>query len=223
MKTSLSLLPFLCLLKLPLMAQVTVVAQPGEVTPATAARLLDPLAAQRQLLIAPKVEAIPVPAPAPGEVVKTTKTTTTVETPGLPTRVYESQRSVVVVENQNQTWELPYVTLPVLFVRETAELLDADSRSSLEQMAGVIKTVIAAEPGALFDIEGHTSTDGLAELNAALSLARAQRVYDELTMRYGVPAAVLRVHGYGSSYAQHPQGTEPEMQLDRRVLIVRTK
>lgn len=221
MKTSLSLLPVLCLLKLPLMAQVTVVAQPGEVTPATAARLLDPLAAQRQLLIAPKVEVIP--APAPGEVVKTTKTTTTVETPGLPTRVYESQRSVVVVENQNQTWELPYVALPVLFVRETAELLDADSRSSLEQMAGVIKTVSAAEPGALFDIEGHTSTDGTAELNAALSLARAQRVYDELTTRYGVPAAVLRVHGYGSSYAQHPQGTEAELQLDRRVLIVRTK
>lgn len=221
MKTSLPLLPVLCLLKLPLMAQVTVVAQPGEVTPATAARLLDPLAAQRQLLIAPKVEVIP--APSPGEVVKTTKTTTTVETPGLPTRVYESQRSVVVVENQNQSWELPYVTLPVLFVRETAELLDAGSRSSLEQMAGVIKTVIAAEPGALFDIEGHTSTDGPAELNAALSLARAQRVYDELTMRHGVPAAVLRVHGYGSSYAQHPQGTEPELQLDRRVLIVRTK
>lgn len=221
MKTSLSLLPVLCLLKLPLMAQVTVVAQPGEVTPATAARLLDPLAAQRHLLIAPKVEVIP--APAPGEVVKTTKTTTTVETPGLPTRVYESQRSVVVVENQNQTWELPYVALPVLFVRETAELLDADSRSSLEQMAGVIKTVSAAEPGALFDIEGHTSTDGTAELNAALSLARAQRVYDELTTRYGVPAAVLRVHGYGSSYAQHPQGTEAELQLDRRVLIVRTK
>lgn len=221
MKTPLSLLPALCLLKLPLMAQVTVVAQPGEVTPATAARLLDPLAAQRQLLIAPKVEVIP--APAPGAVVKTTKTTTTVETPGLPTRVYESQRSVVVVENENQTWELPYVTLPVLFVRETAELLDADSRSSLEQMAGVIKTVTAAEHEALFDIEGHTSTDGTAELNAALSLARARRVYDELTMRYGVPAAVLRVHGYGASYAQHPQGTEPEMQLDRRVLIVRTK
>lgn len=221
MKTYLSLLPVLCLLKLPLLAQVTVVAQPGEVTPATAARLLDPLAAQRQLLIAPKVEVIT--APAPGEVVKTTKTTTTVETPGLPKRVYESQRNVVLVENQNQTWELPYVTLPVLFVRETAELLDADSRSSLEQMAGVIKTVSAAEPGALFDIEGHTSTEGTAELNAALSLARAQRVYDELTMRYGVPAAVLRVHGYGSSYAHHPQGTEAELQLDRRVLVVRTK
>lgn len=221
MKTSLSLLPALCLLKLPLLAQVTVVAQPGEVTPATAARLLDPLAAQRQLLIAPKVEVIPTPAP--GEVVKTTKTTTTLETPGLPTRVYESQRSVVLVENQNQTWELPYVTLPVLFVRETAELLDADSRSSLEQMAGVIKTVSAAEPGALFDIEGHTSTDGTAELNAALSLARAQRVFDELTTHYGIPAAVLRVHGYGASYAQHPQGTEAEMQLDRRVLVVSTK
>ncbi len=221
MKTFLSLLPVFCLIELPLMSQVTVVAQSGEVTPSTAARLLDPLAAQRQLLIAPKVEAIP--APVSGKVVKTTTATTTVETPGQPTRVYESERSVVVVENQNQTWELPYVALPVLFVRETAELLDAESRSTLEQMASVIKTVSAAEPNALFDIEGHTSTDGTPELNAKLSLARAQRVSDELTVRYGVSASVLRVHGYGASYAMHPQGTESEMQMDRRVLIVRTK
>jgi len=221
MKTLFSLLPALCLFELPLMAQVTVVAQPGEITPATAARLLDPLAAQRQLLIAPKVEV--VPAPVPGKVLETTKTTTTVETPGLPTRVYESERSVVMVENQNQTWELPYVTLPVLFVRETSELLDAASRSAVEQMASVIKTVSAAEPDALFDIEGHTSTDGAADFNAALSLARAQRVFDELTLRYGVPAGVLRVRGYGASYAMHPRGNETERQLDRRVLVVRTK
>lgn len=222
MKTFLSLIPALCLIELPLQAQVAgEIVQSGEIPPSTAARLLDPLAAQRQLLIAPKVGEIAVPAP--GKVVKTTKTTTTVETPGQPTRVYETERSVVVVENQNQAWELPYVTLPVLFVRETADLLDAESRATLEQMAGVIKTVSAAEPDALFDIEGHTSAEGTAEVNNTLSLARAQRVYDELTMRYGVPASVLRVHGYGSSYAMHPQGTEPEMQLDRRVLIVRTK
>lgn len=203
-------------------------------------RVVDPVVVQRQLLVAPKVVVLqpegtagvpvapavvvtPAPAPVPGEVLKTTKTTTTVETPGRPTRIYETERNVVVVEDGNQKRELPYVTVPVLFVKETAELLDAESRSALEQMAGVIRMVIAAEPTAVFDVEGHTSIEGLPEFNNQLSAARAQRVYDELTQRYGVPPAVLSAHGYGSTYARYPQGTEPELQLDRRVLIVRTR
>ena len=145
------------------------------------------------------------------------------ETPGRPTRVYQTQCCVVTVRDHDQAWELPYVTLPVLFVRETADLLDADSLSTLEQTASVIQTVCAAEPAALFDIEGHTGSEGTPEINIKLSLARAQRVFDELTQRYGVSASVLRVHGYGAAYALQPNGTEAEMQLDRRVLIVRTK
>lgn len=155
--------------------------------------------------------------------VKRTETIMTVKSPGHPPRVCDTQLSVILVEAQNEIRELPYVTLPVLFVRETAELLDAESRSSLEQMAAVIKTVAAAEPSALFDIEGHTSSNGAPEFNFVLSGARAQRVYDELTFRYGVPANVLRVNGYGAIYAIHPRGTEEEMQADRRLLIERTK
>ncbi|WP_395744810.1 OmpA family protein [Prosthecobacter sp.] len=226
MKTSLLLLFSLGFAQVQLRAQA--VAAPTTAVPAVTVRTLDPLAAQRQLLITPK--SVPLPASAvppvtapPQPVVKTTKTTTTVETPGLPPRVYQSERSVVVVGDQNQTRELPYVTLPVLFVQGTADLLDAESRSALEQIANVIKTVIAAEPTAMFDIEGHTSTDGLPDFNTALSVARAQRVYDELTLRYGVPATVLSAHGYGSSYAMFPNGTEPQLQLDRRVLVVRTR
>ena len=81
----------------------------------------------------------------------------------------------------------------------------------------------ATEPNALFDIEGHTSAEGTPEVNSTLSLDMAKRVFDDLTLRYGVSDSVLRVHGYGASYAIHPHGTEPEMQLDLRVLIVRTK
>lgn len=43
--------------------------------------------------------------------------------------MYETPRSVILVEEQNEIRELPYVALPVLFVRETAELLDAESFS----------------------------------------------------------------------------------------------
>jgi outer membrane protein OmpA-like peptidoglycan-associated protein len=231
MKLHLHLLPALGLLQLPLHAQVTVVAPPPApgvvvvrgVRPGV--RVLDPVAVRSQLSQAPRAVIVPTPpasivvAAPPVEVVKTTKTTTVVDTPGRPLRVYNSERSVVVVENR----ELPYVTIPVLFVKETAELLDAESRASLEQVAAVILEVSKTEPGTLFDIEGHTSTDGTDEFNMNLSAARAQRVYQELTQRYGVPATALSAHGYGESFPTYPNGTEDEMQQDRRVLVVRTK
>ena len=115
------------------------------------------------------------------------------------------------------------MTVPVLFVKETAELLDAESASALEETSTAIKEVIQTEPKAKFDIEGHTSTDGTDEFNMSLSAARAKRVYDELTQRYGVPPATLSAHGYGENYPAYPNGTEEQMQLDRRVLVVRTE
>ena len=231
MKSYLYLLPVLCLVQGTSHAQVTVVtpAPPPRAVIVQAARPLDPGVVRRQLSLAPRVVIVPTPpastvvAPPPVEIVKTTKTTTVVDTPGRPRRVYNSERSVVVVEDQGQSRELTYVTLPVLFVKETAELLDAESRGALEQVAGVILEVSKTEAGALFDIEGHTSTDGTDEFNVTLSAARAQRVYDELTRNYGVPASALSAHGYGENFPMYPNGSEEQMQQDRRVLVVRTK
>lgn len=240
MKSHLFLTAGIILTQLPLSAQVTVVPAPPpapggtvvEVVPAPRApvvRVLDPVVVRRQLSLAPRAVAVPEAPPVPKvvapstEIVKTTKTTTVVDTPGRPRRVYNSERSVVIVQEKEQSRELPYVTLPVLFVKETAELLDAESRAALEQVASVILEVSKSEPGVVFDIEGHTSTDGTDEFNIALSAARSQRVYDELTKRYGVPATVLSAHGYGESFPAFPAGTEEQMQQDRRVLVVRTK
>jgi outer membrane protein OmpA-like peptidoglycan-associated protein len=231
MKSYPLLLSALALVPLALQAQVTVVpATPVPVgTVIEVARPLDPVVVRRQMSLAPKVVIVPTPgaatvvSPAPGEVVKTTKTTTVVDTPGRPRRVYNSERSVVIVEDQNQSRELTYVTLPVLFVKETADLLDAESRSAIEQVAGVILEVAKTAPTAVFDIEGHTSTDGTDEYNIALSASRARRVYEELTQRYGVPATALSAHGYGESFPMFPSGTEAQMQQDRRVLLVRTQ
>lgn len=236
MKTPLFLLSAFCLAQIPLHAQVTVVTpspapagvvvvqQPSAVVvqqpSSIVVRTLDPVIIQRQLSLAPKLVIVTPPAPS---AVKTTKTTTVVDTPGHPRRVYNSERSVVLVEDQGQSRELPYVTLPVLFVKETSELLDDESRNALQQVAGVILAISKTEVGTVFDIEGHTSTDGTDEFNVSLSAARAQRVYDELTQRYGVPASVLSAHGYGESFPMYPQGNEAEMQQDRRVLVVRTK
>ncbi len=225
MKSTLLLLPAFCLAQLSLNAQVTVVSPPATTTVVVQqVAPLDAVVVQRQLSTAPKVVIVQAPAPTTNEaVIKTTKTTTTVDTPGKPLRVYNSERSVVVVEDQNQVREMPYVTLPVLFVKETADLLDAESRAALQEMAGVMNAVAKNEPTALFDIEGHTSVEGTDEFNMTLSAARAKRVYDELTAHYGVPATVLSAHGYGEMFPMYPTGTEAQLQQDRRVLVVRTK
>lgn len=224
MKHPLLVLTAISLFQLPLHAQVTVVTPVQAAPSVVVVRTLDPVVVQRQLSLPPKAVIVtPAPAPAPGTALKTTRTTTVVETPGQPTRVYNSERNVVIVEDQGQSRELPYVTLPVLFVKETNELLDSESRSALQEVANVIFAVSKAEPNTQFDIEGHTSTDGTNEFNLALSGARAQRVFDELTQTYGVPASVLSAHGYGENFPMYPQGNEDEMQQDRRVLVVRTK
>lgn len=211
-----------------LYAQVTVVPAPVTAQPVVeevrpAARVLDATEAQRQLSTAPQVIVVPAPATPPADTVQTTRTTTVVETEGRPARVYNSERRVVIVEDQGQRRELPYVTLPVLFVKETAELLDDQSRKALEQIAGVILAISKTEAGTVFDIEGHTSTDGADDFNLNLSAARAKRVYDELTKTYGVPETVLSAHGYGEKFPVYPNGNEEQLQLDRRVLVVRTK
>jgi outer membrane protein OmpA-like peptidoglycan-associated protein len=157
--------------------------------------------------------------PAPGSVVETTETTTVVEIPGLPPRVYIEERNVVLVEGR----ELHYLTIPVLFVKETDDLLDVESRQAIEETAAAIRDVIAADPTARFDIEGHTSTEGTDEFNMELSAKRARRVYDELTQRYQIPAEVLTAHGYGENFPRYPDGTEEQRMHDRRVLVVRVK
>lgn len=235
MKSHLLIVPALFLSQLPVTAQVpgSVVVQEARPTvtitttgPATQQpqNPLDSSIVRQRLSIAPR----PVVASSTTTVqvptaVKTIKTTTVVDTPGQPKRVYSSERNVVIVEDQQQTRELSYVTVPVLFVKDTAELLDDKSAAALQQMAGVILEVSGANPQAVFDIEGHTSTEGTAEHNLTLSADRAQRVYNELTQRYSVPTTVLSAHGYGETYPAHPNGTEDELQLDRRVLLVRTK
>ncbi len=175
----------------------------------------DPAFARRHLLVEPR--AVVVPEHPPGTVVETTVTKDYVDVPGQPRRVYNVERNVVIVEGK----ELPYITVPVLFEKETAKLLDSESRVALEETAAAILEVLKTQPTAVFDIEGHTSTDGTNEFNITLSGDRARRVHQELTQRYTVPAAALSAHGYGEMFPTFPEGTEEQMVQDRRVLVVR--
>ncbi len=178
-------------------------------------RTLDREVVQKQLSLPPRTVVVETVQAAPVETVTVVQTS-------QPRRVYNMERNVVVIEEQGQTRELNYVTLPVLFEVETNDLLDEESRVALEQVAQVILAVSQENPGTRFDIEGHTSTEGTDEYNMALSAARAKRVFDELTQRYNIPASLLTAHGYGENYPMFPKGTEDQMQMDRRVLVVRT-
>ena len=173
----------------------------------------DPAFARRHLLVVPR-DAVVHP---PGTVVETTVTKDYVDVPGQPRRVYNVERNVVIVEGK----ELPYITIPVLFEKETAKLLDVESRVALEETAAAILEVLKTQPTAVFDIEGHTSTDGTNEFNLTLSADRARRTHQELTQRYLVPTAALSAHGYGEMFPTFPEGTEEQMVQDRRVLVVR--
>ena len=219
MKPTLLLFAILCIQQSPLSAQGVIRPAPGQtvVIEEVKTRTLDPVVVRRQLSIAPRVVVVETPAPVLG----------TVPVPSAAAiekynRVYNVQRNVVVITEKEQSRELSYVTVPVLFVKDTAELLDTQSRADLENVAKIILEISKTQPEARFEIEGHTSTDGTDELNLTLSAARAQRVYDELTQRYGVPASMLTGHGYGEKYPTHPNGTEAQMQEDRRVLVVRS-
>lgn len=187
------------------------------VVPLNPPPVLDPAFARRHLLVVPR-DAV-VPEHPPGTVVETTVTKDYVDVPGQPRRVYNVERNVVIVEGK----ELPYITVPVLFEKETAKLLDSESRVALEETAAAILEVLKTQPTAVFDIEGHTSTDGTNEFNLTLSADRARRTHQELTQRYLVPAAALSAHGYGEMFPTYPQGTEEQMVQDRRVLVVRKK
>ncbi|OYW76895.1 MAG: hypothetical protein B7Z37_06785 [Verrucomicrobia bacterium 12-59-8] len=217
MKTQLILLSALCLVQFPLHAQVTVaepIATPANVVvvrPGTVVvQPMDPAATRRQLSMAPKVVIVTPATQAAGNTTQAT-------------RVYNAERGVVVVEDQGQSRELPYVMLPVLFEVGTARLLDNESRVALQQVADVILAVSKTEPGSVYDIEGHTSSDGPSAVNMDLSAARAKRVFEVLTQNYGIPASSLSAHGYGEIFPMYPNGNEAELQQDRRVLVVRTK
>jgi outer membrane protein OmpA-like peptidoglycan-associated protein len=202
----------LCFSSLAVFAQIEDVVRVPVGAAKQIVRTLDREVVQQRLSLPPRTVVVKtIPA----------ESVTVVET-SHPRRVYDLERNVVVIEQQGQARELNYVTLPVLFEVKTNELLDDESRAALEQVAQVILAISQENPGTRFDIEGHTSTEGTDEDNMSLSAARAKRVFEELTQRYNIPASLLTAHGYGENYPMFPEGTEEQMQLDRRVLVVRT-
>ncbi|MCB1206570.1 MAG: OmpA family protein [Verrucomicrobiae bacterium] len=121
------------------------------------------------------------------------------------------------------TVERPYVPLPFLFVVGQDSLRDASSRRNVKEMSSILKGLKSRDGQVRFEIQGHISAEGETKANRTLSENRASRIRSLLLPR-GVEARILNPVGLGEGAAQHGKNApEAERQLDRRVLIVRTK
>jgi outer membrane protein OmpA-like peptidoglycan-associated protein len=141
----------------------------------------------------------------------------------VETGAAEAAAEVEVIHRADgSTEEHPFVPLPILFVVNSDQLLDATSRANAAKMAGILTDLIEKEK-AVFAIQGHTSAEGDAAANQQLSERRADRLLAMLTDQ-GVAAAQLTAQGLGEDCARFPESaSEAQLQQDRRVLIVRMK
>ncbi len=137
------------------------------------------------------------------------------------TRSYVPERGVVIVEAADGSKnEEPYVVLPILFKRDSAELLDARSKSNVEKLAELLKQPSLGD--ARFCIEGHTSSEGTRQHNMILSIQRAHRIFVLLTEAFSVNKLSLREQGFGPDAPEvRPETTEQDRERNRRVLVVR--
>ena len=95
------------------------------------------------------------------------------------------------------------------FEQGKAELND-DSKIALHDLAKVMKQ----NPELRLRIEGHTSSEGNADVNQKLSEARAQAAVDFLVGKEGIDASRLEAVGKGSSELKDPEN--PTSDVNRR-------
>ncbi len=158
-----------------------------------------------------------------GEVAKTPGKFVTKGIGGDPvTKRFYTKDAVVVTRASGAEEKHPYVAVPLLFRVNSDELLDGTSRENLSKVAQMLKDLGSGNVS--FAIEGHASAEGDAQRNKELSKLRAAKI-ESLLREQGVPPGELaRVDGFGSDHAQFPANAgEPQLQQDRRVLVVKER
>ena len=92
-----------------------------------------------------------------------------------------------------------------------------DQAAKLQAIADGLNRAIAANPRAVFLIEGHTDAVGSDVDNLSLSDRRAESAATLLTQQFGVPAENLTSQGYGEQYLK--EQTDGPSRVNRRVTI----
>jgi outer membrane protein OmpA-like peptidoglycan-associated protein len=123
-----------------------------------------------------------------------------------------------------QIREIPQVRALAATVEVNAITFDSGSAAiraseaaKLADLGGIINDLIAANPGEIFLIEGHTDAVGSASSNLTLSDRRAESVARALTEFFNVPPENLVVQGYGESELLIP--TTGDERANRRVAV----
>jgi outer membrane protein OmpA-like peptidoglycan-associated protein len=99
----------------------------------------------------------------------------------------------------------------ILFKSGSATLTD-DSGAPLDELAGDLSIC----PDAIVHVQGHTDADGEADINLALSVARAEAVVEALIDR-GVSMERLYAEGYGETMPIASNETKSGKAANRRI------
>lgn len=108
------------------------------------------------------------------------------------------------------------IALYGLHFASDSDQLQADSRSTLDEMAKALKT----DPSMRVYIVGHTDNSGALAHNLVLSQKRAEAVVKALTIHYAIAPARLAAKGLASYAPVAANGSETGKAKNRRVEMV---
>ncbi len=133
-----------------------------------------------------------------------------------PRRQVQRRYSIEDFEEEPELREvMPGVEIDTIRFGFNEAFVREEEIDNLDRIAEAVEKILAARPGEVFLIEGHTDAVGSDAYNLSLSRQRAQAIKDALTTYYVIPADNLETIGYGERYLKIPTD-EPE-QENRRV------
>ncbi len=137
-----------------------------------------------------------------------------------PRRKVERRYTVEEIEEEPEVrTAMPSIEIDNIHFGFNESFVREEEVDKLERIAEVIEKILAAHPGEVFLIGGHTDAVGSPAYNLKLSKERALAVKKALTTYYVIPARNLATAGYGERYLKIPTADAEEE--NRRVSLQR--
>jgi len=137
-----------------------------------------------------------------------------------PARNFDRRYSFEEVATQPELRnEVPAVEIDTIKFGFNESEVRPEDLEALDRVGSIIEEIVAAHPGEVFMIEGHTDAVGSDEYNLELSRQRAASVKAALVEYYAIKPDNLQTYGYGERFLKVP--TEEEEEENRRVTIRR--
>ncbi len=125
-----------------------------------------------------------------------------------------------IIEEIRKECEITFTSDAILFHYGTPQI-KAESQPNLEIIASALNEALNDPELSKIEtyfVDGHTCTIGSFEMNCRLSWERAAAVVNAL-ISYGVPEERLSPRGFSYSDPAHPNDTEANRRLNRRVVV----